>query len=228
MHTPSLLIVALSLTLAACGGDTKTVTVAAEDPVAVQDEGADGCAARGIDDAGGRTGTCKTPDGTTLTVVDRRGTLRLADHALRLVRVSTASTIKAAPMYAPETFKAKGRFVIMRFRVENRSSQPLNWSGSLGVVALDVGGARYTATHDEQAYHVAARALKDGNAGNAPIQPRTTEDRWVVFDLPPSVASSVGERGSSIRAVSADDALNSSAAADTDNAETRGEIRLWR
>jgi hypothetical protein len=167
------------------------------------------CAQRGIDPSGrlGR-GACKL-GAQTVVVTDRGHRLRLPGYGLSRLRVSVARDV-AAPRLGQRT-RARGRFVILRFRVFNHGRAALDRIAP----TLAVGDRRYEP--DAQAQFL----LQERSPFPLPAGLGATVA--VAFEVPPVTARQALRRGALL--VAGDP---SGVAATVESAPLVGWVRLRR
>jgi hypothetical protein len=164
------------------------------------------CDQVGIDPRRGREGTCKL-GAQTLVVVNRGHTLRLPAYDLGRVRVSVTRQVTSSDLRG--FARAKGRFVVLRFQVRNRSDEPLE-------------RVTPTLTVRDKRYALDTRALFLFQQHTPfPIQPGDRSEVVALYDIPLRAAREVGRRGALIV-----DGNPAGAAATIEGATVLGRVRL--
>ena len=148
---------------------TVVLIVVAEHFVAGKEAVAD-CAAKGIE-AGGNEGSC-TERGTTLVVVDRHSTLKLASMDARITDVDARKTLKG-PLGSRT---APGLFVVFHLAITNLTDARA--AVGAGQCVLYLNEVIDEAVEAEEGFEPGSFLRRDEE-----IPPRGTEDGTVVFSI---------------------------------------------
>jgi hypothetical protein len=191
------LLLAVLLSLGACGGnDQKTSvhtvtappqTVTAEAQTTPTSTGLPDCKAAGMTrKTGGREGTCKDPDGTISTVVDKDHKLSMKTINARLNECRTATSVGSGEF----TSVAKGTFVICSVRVTNKLDTPIDY-GAGHSAALSIDSGSYDEDFDAENQNDEQSFLSQ----NGNIQPGEARAGDFVFDLPTRRVNKINTQG---------------------------------
>ena len=153
----------------------------ADDPSLIAPADRD-CKSAGIDPAGGKEGTCRLGD-KVLTVVDAGSELDVSVLKARLVGITTIGELPARNRYSDAT-PARGRFVIVRYALENTGNEPIT-------------SIRPSLVADEKTYTESPDSFKltDYSDSPFPLQPGETQEILTAYDIPEEAATAATERG---------------------------------
>jgi hypothetical protein len=140
------------------------------------------CPAAGIDPAQGKEGTCLLAD-RRLTVVNGTTELRTPALTATLVSATTATTLPARNSFDEPT-RAKDRYVLVRFKVTNGATVPLNSIST----ALIVGSNEYAESND-------VYRLQSTEDRPFPLQPGASTTLTTAFDVPATAADEALKSG---------------------------------
>ena len=208
------LSIGCALSAAGCGGDAAVPgsngasTQPPREPAPDDAPSGPACELAGIDERGGRQGTCHIGD-VTRTVVDRRRPLVFEDEiAVRLSRLEVQP-------------HGSRRMVVASLRVENLGVRRLAWPTSAAQIALWVGDRLRAQDLRGRLVALAAAAPDaDPRVALAPGQTATMAAGW---SLLPGVAAQLGDRGSAIIVIPPHDGGRRVA-----EAHRIGVLRLWK
>ena len=140
------------------------------------------CAGAGIDPAEGKEGSCRLGE-KGVTVVDAGSELEVPVLKAKLVGVTLATELPARNRYdQPEP--ARGRFVIVKYALENTGDEPIT-------------SLRPSLIVDEKTFTESPKAYKltDYSDSPFPLQPGETQEILTAFDVPDEAATAATERG---------------------------------
>lgn len=197
LTTSSLVLLAVALTVAACGGQSKTSTrtqsrtTADAPPSTTRSTPAPrfgDCNALGINPIGMREGAC-THGGITYVIVDEDHTLELPTLWGSLSGIHMAKSLTNDAAVAT----TQGQFVIASLGITNKLSAPKTFDQAHTQQAgLILGGAVYK--EDPQAENADSNSCLRQSGG--PIQPGDTKTCDVIFEIPASASADLGKHGS--------------------------------
>jgi len=201
-----------ALTAAGCGGDGARSSATA--PPEASDAAPDGapaipaCELAGIDERGGRQGTCFIGD-VTRTVVDRDRRLVFEDEiAIRLRDIEVSR-------------RGGRRTVVASLRVENLGVRRLVWPAAAAQVALYAGERLYA--QDLRGRSLALAAVRPPAGPRVSLAPGRAATVSAGWRLLPGVAARLRERGSAIIVIPPNDGGRRIA-----EAHRIGVLRLWK
>ena len=144
------------------------------------------CERAGIDpETGTKEGECRLDD-VALTIVNAGSRLEPPELAAELKAVQTSPAIPPASEYG-EAERAKGRFVVATYELENRGRQPIE------SLRLELGsGGRTYAEATSTDYNLERAA---GERDPFPLQPGDKVTLSTAFDVPAPAATAAAARG---------------------------------
>jgi len=216
----AILAVAL-LVLAGCGGPrgnsdgNKTETGSAKKKKSGQaKKDARSCEARGINVEQGREGTC-IRDGTRFTVVDKGHVLRLREVTVRVLDVSTRSSL-SGPVGVVKPEKG-ATFVLVELLVRNKSNTPEVFNRSEKQVRVLVAGAGFPVAPGGESV-VPSSFFNQ----NRTLKPGQSQKGTAVFKMKSTAAQALELRGADPQVL----IWNFSDA--TGQKPANGAVRLWQ
>ncbi len=198
---PPAILVALALTLTACGSEDSPRATAEPAPTrSTTSTSTDECVSKGI--TAGGTGECTGPDGVTSIVRNRGQTLSLDAYSLRIQKIYVTRSVSPPSSFGGNVERAQGTFVIFQVRVRNRSKQPFDFNRGLSYTGLVVGNDSYSPTANTAAgVYKAFSVLGERAKTDIRIQPGASNTEFIVFDIPRAAAKAAQEPGSALNVI---------------------------